>query len=54
MPGDIKYRDVNGDGRIDSDDQTPLSYSTYPLLMYGFGYPLHRRGMQDSPTLIGA
>ncbi len=37
MPGDIKYRDVNGDGKIDSDDRTPLSYSTYPLLMYGFG-----------------
>ncbi|MDR1666583.1 MAG: hypothetical protein LBS03_02665 [Bacteroidales bacterium] len=54
MPGDIKYRDVNGDGRIDSDDQTPLSYSTYPLLMYGFGYSLHKRGMQDSLTLIGA
>lgn len=37
MPGDIKYRDVNGDGVINSDDMTPLSYSTYPLLMYGFG-----------------
>ncbi len=37
MPGDIKYRDVNGDGQINSDDMTPLSYSTYPLLMYGFG-----------------
>lgn len=37
MPGDIKYRDVNGDGVIDSNDMTPLSYSTYPLLMYGFG-----------------
>lgn len=37
MPGDIKYRDVNGDGVIDSNDKTPLSYSTYPLLMYGFG-----------------
>jgi TonB-linked SusC/RagA family outer membrane protein len=37
MPGDIKYRDVNGDGKIDSDDKTPLSYSTYPLWMYGFG-----------------
>ena len=37
MPGDIKYRDVNGDGVIDSNDRTPLSYSTYPLLMYGFG-----------------
>ncbi|WP_080904455.1 TonB-dependent receptor [Parabacteroides sp. Marseille-P3160] len=37
MPGDIKYRDVNGDGKIDTDDRVPLSYSTYPLLMYGFG-----------------
>lgn len=37
MPGDIKYRDVNGDGVIDTNDRTPLSYSTYPLIMYGFG-----------------
>lgn len=37
MPGDIKYRDVNGDGQIDGDDMVPLSYSTYPLFMYGFG-----------------
>ena len=37
MPGDIKYRDINGDGVINSDDRVPLSYSTYPLLMYGFG-----------------
>jgi hypothetical protein len=37
MPGDIKYRDVNGDGIIDTNDKVPLSYSTYPLLMYGFG-----------------
>jgi len=37
MPGDIKYRDVNGDGKIDSDDAIPLSFNTYPLLMYGFG-----------------
>jgi TonB-linked SusC/RagA family outer membrane protein len=37
QPGDIKYRDVNGDGKIDSEDQVPLSYSTYPLIMYGAG-----------------
>src|SRR5690606_35382697 len=37
MPGDIKYRDVNGDGTIDVDDRVPLSHRTYPLLMYGFG-----------------
>ncbi len=38
LPGDIKYKDVNGDGVINSDDQVPLSYVTnYPRLMYGFG-----------------
>jgi len=37
MPGDIKYRDVNGDGVINADDRVPLSHRTYPLLMYGFG-----------------
>jgi TonB-linked SusC/RagA family outer membrane protein len=37
MPGDIKYKDVNGDGQIDSDDMVPLSYSNFPRLMYGFG-----------------
>ncbi len=36
-PGDIKYRDVNGDGAITSDDKVPLSYSPIPRLMYGFG-----------------
>lgn len=36
-PGDIKYRDINGDGRIDSDDKVPIAYSATPLLMYGFG-----------------
>lgn len=38
LPGDIKYKDVNGDGVINSDDQVPLSYkANYPRLMYGFG-----------------
>ena len=37
MPGDIKYRDVNGDGRIDADDRVPLGFRPVPNLMYGFG-----------------
>lgn len=37
-PGDIKYRDVNGDGRINEDDRVPLSYwNQLPRVMYGFG-----------------
>ena len=38
LPGDIKYKDVNGDGTINIDDMVPLSYKkNYPRLMYGFG-----------------
>jgi TonB-linked SusC/RagA family outer membrane protein len=37
LPGDIKYKDVNGDGLIDTDDRVPLSDPTYPRVMYGFG-----------------
>ena len=44
MPGDIKYRDVNGDGVINSDDEVPLSYGNQvPLLMYGFGGEINYR-----------
>ena len=36
-PGDIKYMDVNGDGRINGEDVVPLSRNTFPMIMYGFG-----------------
>ncbi|MDR2956313.1 MAG: TonB-dependent receptor [Prevotella sp.] len=38
MPGDLKYKDVNGDGKIDTDDQVPISYEAgMPYFMYGIG-----------------
>jgi hypothetical protein len=37
LPGDIKYKDVNGDSIINTDDRVPLSGPTYPVIMYGFG-----------------
>ena len=37
-PGDIKYRDINGDGRITTEDQVMLSpYNNVPRIQYGFG-----------------
>lgn len=35
--GDIKYRDLNGDGKIDGADQTYIGYPTIPQIVYGFG-----------------
>lgn len=35
--GDIKYKDINGDGRINSDDQVHIGYPIVPEITYGFG-----------------
>lgn len=35
--GDIKYRDVNGDGQITTRDRVALGYPTLPEIIYGFG-----------------
>lgn len=35
-PGDIKYKDVNGDGVIDDNDIVPIGNSSVPRLQYGF------------------
>lgn len=35
--GDIKYKDINGDGRVNSDDQVHIGYPTVPEITYGFG-----------------
>jgi TonB-linked SusC/RagA family outer membrane protein len=37
MAGDIKYRDVNGDGEITELDKVPVGYPTSPEINYGFG-----------------
>ncbi|GAP71537.1 TonB-dependent receptor [Candidatus Symbiothrix dinenymphae] len=35
--GDIKYKDVNGDGKINENDQIPMGYPKTPEIQYGFG-----------------
>lgn len=36
--GDIKFRDVNGDGQITALDQVPIGNPTTPEIVYGFGF----------------
>jgi len=36
--GDIKYRDVNGDGQITALDQVPIGNPKTPEIVYGFGF----------------
>jgi TonB-linked SusC/RagA family outer membrane protein len=36
-PGDLKYRDQNGDGVIDKQDRVRMFGSTIPRLQFGFG-----------------
>ncbi|RAW02430.1 SusC/RagA family TonB-linked outer membrane protein [Pseudochryseolinea flava] len=35
--GDIKYRDITGDGRITPDDMVPIGHPTIPEIIYGIG-----------------
>ena len=36
-PGDIRYRDVNGDGKVDVFDKSPIGGTKDPEIVYGFG-----------------
>ncbi len=35
--GDIKYKDLNGDGKINELDMAPIGYPEVPEIVYGFG-----------------
>jgi TonB-linked SusC/RagA family outer membrane protein len=37
QPGDIKYKDVNGDGLVNDNDQVAIGDPISPELIYGFG-----------------
>lgn len=45
-PGDIKYKDVNGDGMIDANDKTKIGYSAYaPEIFYNFHAGAEYKGL---------
>ena len=54
MPGDIKYKDVNGDGKIDGNDQVAIGATTKPNLIYGFGIAANWKGLDVNLHFQGA
>ena len=52
-PGDIKYRDINGDGVVDTYDVVPIGYTTIPEINYGFGVSLGWKGLDASVFFSG-
>lgn len=53
MPGDIKYKDVNGDGVINDDDIVPLSYSNTPQIQYGLALEFNYKDFRISTLIEG-
>ncbi|MBQ9532887.1 MAG: TonB-dependent receptor [Prevotella sp.] len=53
-PGDIKYKDVNGDGLIDDNDVVPIGATTKPNLIYGFGVSALWKGFDVNVHFQGA
>jgi TonB-linked SusC/RagA family outer membrane protein len=61
-PGDIKYKDVSGDGEIDPDDVTPIGSTLDPRKIYGFGatvrfkqfdFAFYFKGVADATLILG-
>jgi TonB-linked SusC/RagA family outer membrane protein len=48
MAGDIKYKDINRDGKITDLDRVPMGYPTSPEIVYGFGLSAGYKGLDFS------
>ncbi|WP_158542146.1 SusC/RagA family TonB-linked outer membrane protein [Pedobacter chinensis] len=54
LPGDIRYADLNGDGIINSSDQTIIGRGTTPEMFFGLNLAAQYRGFDLSVLLQGA
>ena len=53
QPGDIKFKDINGDGIINDDDKVPIGYSNIPEITYGFSFRGTYKGFDFSVLFQG-
>lgn len=54
MPGDIKYKDINGDGVINSNDEVAIGSTRVPNLVYGVGVSATWKGLDVNVHFQGA
>jgi TonB-linked SusC/RagA family outer membrane protein len=53
QPGDLRFKDVNGDGIIDQYDAVPVGYSNIPEITYGISLALNYKGFDFSILFQG-
>ena len=53
-PGDSRYKDINGDGKIDEYDKVPIGWGSVPEIVYGFGFSVGWKGLSLSAMFQGA
>lgn len=53
QPGDIRYTDVNGDGKINNFDEVPIGYSQVPEKTYGVSLVGQYKGLSVSILFQG-
>lgn len=53
-PGDIKYRDINNDGKIDVNDATFIGYPETPRLIYGASLFVNYKNWEFSTSWQGS
>lgn len=54
QPGDIKYKDVNGDGVVDGGDRVAIGATRRPNLIYGVGASINWKGFDFNFHFQGA
>jgi len=53
-PGNVKYVDINGDGKVDFDDQRRIGTSNFPHLTYGGNIDLLYKGFSFNALFQGS
>lgn len=53
LPGDVKYVDINGDGKIDSNDQVVIGLNQTPQIMWGYNLRLAYKRFDLSMLIQG-